>query len=361
MNTMCRKLAASIWCSVAVVASFMFTGSIQVKATAFVPDSYGSKSFRNRFHNTKRGRTTDECAFSSELRGIGEWRDTVFDIPGETRPLGIDDCAVPRQICVLPFPVDDVLLQGETKQLRLYEDRFIKLFDTTMGKHHGVVGMGLIADSGIIQTVPLCEVEAYNRMEEFGIFVTIRVVGRGTLLELSQQEPYLKATCIEVIDKIPQNLDLPNMVADNIENYYMSLSDLDTKLEKKHSALSNKGEELHYDENNDDEEEEEDQDPYGQFNKAFRQAKASDTQGYMVSEISSVGQRNAQDLTAVSWSAFCTDGVDIMARLQALDCDDLFDRLKMGSYMLREQKAELEAKLALSDVQVLEEDEDDHA
>ena len=118
---------------------------------------------------------------------------------------------------------------------------------------------------------------------------------------------------------------------------------------------------MHYDENNDDEEEEEDQDPYGQFNKAFRQAKASDTQGYMVSEISSVGQRNAQDLTAVSWSAFCTDGVDIMARLQALDCDDLFDRLKMGSYMLREQKAELEAKLALSDVQVLEEDEDDHA
>ena len=28
-----------------------------------------------------------------------------------------------RQICILPFPLDDALLQGETKELCLYEER----------------------------------------------------------------------------------------------------------------------------------------------------------------------------------------------------------------------------------------------
>lgn len=28
-----------------------------------------------------------------------------------------------REICILPFPLTDVLLQGETKELCLYEER----------------------------------------------------------------------------------------------------------------------------------------------------------------------------------------------------------------------------------------------
>jgi len=307
----------------------------------------------------------------------------MFDIPGEGRTIGVDDGGIPRQVCVLPFPYDDVLLQGETKQLRLYEERFTKLFDHVMNEHNGVVGMGLIADTGIIQTVPLCEVEAYNRMEGFGIFVTIRVVGRAALLELSQQEPFIKATCIEIADNIPPNLDLPNMIASNIENFYITLSSLDAKLKRK-QALADSLDEVtdenmrrriieaqlddnFYEDDNkdeimslDDEDDEEELDRNGQFHAAFLQSKASDSQGYMVSSgKSNEGKRSAQDLTAISWSAFCTDDVDDMVRIQALDCDDLFDRLKMGSYMLREKKAELEAKLALSDVQVLDEDEDD--
>ena len=47
--------------------------------------------------------------------------------------------------------------------------------------------MGLLAQAGIIQKVPLCEIEAYNRMDStFGIFVTIRVVGRAQLLQFVQ-------------------------------------------------------------------------------------------------------------------------------------------------------------------------------
>lgn len=62
---------------------------------------------------------------SSCLHDIAEWRDLVFDFPGtgDDRRLGIEDSAPPKEICILPFPFQEVLLQGETKQLRLYEER----------------------------------------------------------------------------------------------------------------------------------------------------------------------------------------------------------------------------------------------
>jgi Lon protease-like protein len=171
---------------------------------------------------------------ASPLFGISEWRDSIFDYPGtgDDRRLGTESGGAPKEICILPFPYDEVLLQGETKQLRLYEERFIKLFDCCMDNHSGVVAMGLLADSGIIQTVPLCEVEAYSRMEDFGIFVTIRVVGRAQLDEITQQTPYLKGVCRELSDKMPPNLELPNLVASNIENFMLLLSSMEHRLEK---------------------------------------------------------------------------------------------------------------------------------
>ncbi len=166
------------------------------------------------------------------LFGINEWRDTFFALPSsaDDQQLGKGTDGTPKEICILPFPFDEVLLQGETKQLRLYEDRFMKLFDHSMEKHSGIVAMGLLAESGIIQTVPLCEIEAYNRMEGFGIFVTIRVVGRAKLDQITQQDPYLTGVCREITDKIPPNLELPNLVGSNIENFMLLLSSMEHRL-----------------------------------------------------------------------------------------------------------------------------------
>jgi hypothetical protein len=171
---------------------------------------------------------------SSHLFGISEWRDMMFNYPGSqnNNNLGTESGPAPKEVCILPFPYDEVLLQGETKQLRLYEDRFIKLFDHAMEHNCGVVAMGLIAESGIIQTVPICEIEACNRMEGFGIFVTIRVVGRAQLMQITQQETFLKAFCTEITDSIPPNLELPNLVASNIENFMLLLSSMEQRLEQ---------------------------------------------------------------------------------------------------------------------------------
>jgi hypothetical protein len=176
----------------------------------------------------------------TQLFGISEWRDLWFDYPGmlDDSRWGTRSEPPPKEICILPFPYNEVCLQGETKQLRLYEDRFIQLFDHSMEKNGGVVAMGLLAESGIIQTVPLCEIEAYNRMEGFGIFVTLRVVGRAQLLNISQQEPYLKGVCRELTDKIPPNLELPNLMASNIENFMLTLRSMEHELTEAADEIS---------------------------------------------------------------------------------------------------------------------------
>lgn len=147
-----------------------------------------------------------------------------------------------QEVCILPFSLDEALLQGETKQLRLYEKRFIKLFDECMkdnGANGGVVAMGLIASkqNGILMHPPLCQVEAYNRSMEgsgLGIFVTIRAVGRVELKDLTQESPYIKATCVEIFDdhqEAATNLGRANLLASDIEHAMIQLSSLDNQLQ----------------------------------------------------------------------------------------------------------------------------------
>jgi len=198
-------------------------------------------------------------------------------------------------------------------------------------------------------------------------------VGRATLLELTRQEPFMQGICLEVMDTIPASLDLPNMVASNIENFVLTLSSLEHRLR---SVMEDEDGNDDLDIIQDDgmrswvkqaeldairiadeddtetspSEDDDSKDMNDQFLEAFVQAKNTDTQGYMISstdEEPSKDCRDARDLTAISWAAFCIDGVEGPTRLQALDSDNLFNRLKIGSYMLREKKAQLEAKLAL--------------
>lgn len=193
---------------------------------------------------------TKSCAASirSQRYGIAEWRDLVYDGPLDPA-VQASTTSLPRAITILPFPFDEVLIQGETKELRLYEDRFLQLFDEAV--EHGVVGMGLLAQSGIIQTIPICEIEAYNRMDEFGIFVTIRAVGRAQLLALTQQEPYIKAVCVELADELPKNLEMGNLLASTIEQALVTVSSMEHRLKAVEAAKDENRNNGKYDDNND--------------------------------------------------------------------------------------------------------------
>ena len=137
--------------------------------------------------------------------------------------------------------------------------------------------MGLLAtNSGLIQTVPLCEIEAFNRLEGFGIFCTIRVVGRAQLLEIQQQEPYIRAVCTELVDShdvvttltgkkrstTTSNTELHNLVASHIENLMLNLSSMEHRLTqaKKEQKQKRLDEDPRTDGSDDDDDDDDDDD-----------------------------------------------------------------------------------------------------
>ena len=71
-----------------------------------------------------QGSTTNLAKTTTGLGAhISAWRDIMFeDVPQKLAADAADGEPV-REICILPFPLTDVLLQGETKELCLYEER----------------------------------------------------------------------------------------------------------------------------------------------------------------------------------------------------------------------------------------------
>jgi hypothetical protein len=96
------------------------------------------KGFRNALHLLLLAETATaflpgtpimSTSTSTLLRGhISEWRDLMFEnVPKEL--VGDTNEGEPvREVCILPFPLTDVLLQGETKELCLYEERYVGTF-----------------------------------------------------------------------------------------------------------------------------------------------------------------------------------------------------------------------------------------
>lgn len=81
----------------------------------------------------------------------------------------------PLELGLLPFSLDDALLPGETKQVHLFEARFIQLFAEAAGKHENCLGALLVSPRGHAASVTtLLEVEEY-RKEEFGVWANLKV------------------------------------------------------------------------------------------------------------------------------------------------------------------------------------------
>jgi hypothetical protein len=149
---------------------------------------------------------------------MSEWRDLMLDPPNALTGLELEDYQQGplREVCILPFPLSDTLIQGETKELCLYEERFHKLFTKSMEEHGGVVAMGLLAPpAGILQTMSLCEIESFRTMEgdtgfetSYSILATIRAVGRASLVDIQENgegegvdiNEFLTGWCTELVD-----------------------------------------------------------------------------------------------------------------------------------------------------------------
>jgi len=387
------------------------------------------------FQQYRGARIVTKSIFLLNMADISEWRDKMFDNPPDldsapTIELSSDDDEQQqqleplREICVLPFPITDVLVQGETKELCLYEERFHKLFDFSTSHHAGIVAMGYITPTGLLRTMALCEIQNYRVIEGDddsnaysysttgkSILATIGVVGRATLRGINDDdsalEEYIMAWCTEMtddnensknIEKDMNVVDVCNELANDIDEMFDSIILLEEKLTLKQqqqkggdnvaSSASAENDdvdgdsttvlseatlrrmkleaELNLDDDDDDDDDNDDflddneeENPKRLFEKAFQIAKSSDTQGYTI-QLSSTTEtaeadvdatsknaknRSIQDLTALSWAYLSKDvwdeGEILKYRLQALNINNLLDRLILVYKMLLEQRGKL--------------------
>lgn len=85
------------------------------------------------------------------------------------------------------------------------------------------------------------------------------------------------------------------------------------------------------------------------FQRSLKVAQEFDTCGYKLINSTTSSSYSAKELTAISWAAFCSEILPEeddtkLFRIQAMDCDNLFDRLKLATQMLGQKEKILRAK-----------------
>ena len=121
------------------------------------------------------------------------------------------------------------------------------------------------------------------------------------------------------------------------------------------------------DDDHDDDDDEDDSlyvDRRKRFRRAYEIALETDTQGYQSPAGNAIlaDHRTPQELTAVSWAAFCSEllsETDAPFRVQALCTETLFDRLKLASAMLQRKKKLLRTRMETAGLRLSGEELDD--
>jgi Lon protease-like protein len=128
---------------------------------------------------------TQHCRCSHVVASVREW-------------LAISE---ERRLGLLPFLIDEVLLPGETKEVHLFEARFLTLFSDAAGKHQNCLGQLLLTPRGNAASIsPLLVVEQ-SRRREVGVWARLKCVGRVRLSEIRNTDfDFTQATVHPLFD-----------------------------------------------------------------------------------------------------------------------------------------------------------------
>lgn len=93
-------------------------------------------------------------------------------------------------LAAFPFPLTELLLPGERKEMHLFESRFISLFELAQ-QQGGLASQMLFTDDGSTLAIgALLSVEEWTR-RDVGLNVIVRAVGRVRLIDVHGTEPYI--------------------------------------------------------------------------------------------------------------------------------------------------------------------------
>ncbi len=213
-----------------------------------------------------------------------------------------------------------VILPGEKKTIWVDDTCLI---EETVRDNFGVLAAGLcIGEEDLMEMASLCEIREFNVKEDGatgtrnGYFVNIECVGRVKLNALDLHHPYPRFH-FSLVEEEEENLEECKMVAENIEIFMAILSD---------------------------DKDEQDADDNNNVNLLSRY-KSSYERNFRIQHSPRFHSQLMQSLSATSWAAFTVmDNMNNLEhyRLRALDYDNLFDRLKLAQYMLREKELRLQ-------------------
>jgi len=149
-------------------------------------------------HHYQRSSTSQ-----THLLGLSEWR--------QGRAVGPGPGASQAPLLLLPFAPTDLRVVGQSTTIVLKEGRYYDLFQDCIDDHDSVMGMVIMGDDGLWETVALCEISDFDvdagYRGKVTVSVTLRAVGRARLVELVQMKPIMMGLCLEMVDDDDGNDD----------------------------------------------------------------------------------------------------------------------------------------------------------
>ncbi|XP_058089892.1 uncharacterized protein LOC131236616 isoform X1 [Magnolia sinica] len=146
---------------------------------------------------------------------------------------------------LLPFQSEEVLVPSEMKTLHLYESRFLALLEEALVSKklfvHFVLEPVLTSGSSLGASFAarygsLVLIENVERLE-IGALVSIRGIGRVSIVKFVQMEPYLRGVVIPLQDNIPDSPIKINSTVMELSEALYSLNSLQIKLKASKDEL----------------------------------------------------------------------------------------------------------------------------
>ena len=146
-----------------------------------------------------------------------------------------------NELNMLPFGLEEALLPGETKQVHLYEARFLQLFEEAEAKHNSCVSQLLVTPGGNVAAVSsLLEIEE-SRKQDVGVWAKLRCIGRIRLAEVEPTDfGYVRAQVSLVTDKPPGDEDIEAALTECLE-VHAGCRELQAKLSRRTNTDSEGG------------------------------------------------------------------------------------------------------------------------
>ncbi|XP_059630966.1 uncharacterized protein LOC132273878 isoform X3 [Cornus florida] len=150
------------------------------------------------------------------------------------------------ELPLLPFPIDQILVPSECRTLHLFEARYLALLEESLFRKkklfvYFVLDPIATTDASAEASFAarygcLVVIEKVERLD-VGALVSIRGVGRVTLVKFVQADHYLKGLVVPLQDNVPEHVSEISSKAMELKEALYSLNSLEIKLKAPKEVL----------------------------------------------------------------------------------------------------------------------------